>query len=281
MAEFPRSRIEDLSVSRLVMGTNWWYGYSHTSKAKDDLIKQRMTAEKIAEIVEVFLRAGVDTIVGPRPLPKLLEAVRMAQDRTGRGVIHIGTPTLNVSGTPEAHDENCRILDDFAEVGVRVCMPHQQTTDALADRTTRTLRGMDAFCAMIRERRMIPGLSNHMPEVPVYADETGLDVATYIQMYNAIGFLMQIEVDWVHRVIWQAKKPVLTIKPMAAGRLMPLPGLAFSWATIRDCDMVAVGTQTPDEARELIDISLALLDRRPSPLELQRTRSKASVETVK
>ena len=46
---------------------------------------------------------------------------------------------------------------------------------------------------------MIPGLSTHMPETPIYADESGLDVDTYISIYNAMGFLMQIEVDWVQR----------------------------------------------------------------------------------
>ena len=29
----------------------------------------------------------------------------------------------------------------------------------------------------------------------------GLDVETYIQIYNSMGFLMQIEVDWVQRII--------------------------------------------------------------------------------
>ncbi len=65
---------------------------------------------------------------------------------------------------------------------------------------------------------------------------------------------------------------------MAAGRLPPLVGLAFAWATLRERDMVTVGTMTPDEARELIDISLALLERRCPGVELQRTRSKGSVD---
>jgi hypothetical protein len=279
MADFPTTRIENLEVSRLVMGTNWWLGYSHHSKPKDDLIKAMMSAEKIAAIIEVFLRAGVNVMIGPRPLPKLLDAMKSAEDRTGRGIVKIGTPGLNTGGTPAAYDENCRTLDDFAAIGIHVCMPHQCTTDALVDRTTRSIRQMDRIAAMIRERGMVPGLSNHAPEAPIYADETNLDVATYIQIYNAIGFLMQVEVDWVHRVIWKSRKPVLTIKPMAAGKLLPLPGLAFAWATIRDCDLVCVGTQTPDEARECIEISLSVLERRPSAVELQKTRSKASIET--
>ena len=42
---FPRTKIEDLSVSRLIMGTNWWLGYSHTSIAKDREILRRLAGE--------------------------------------------------------------------------------------------------------------------------------------------------------------------------------------------------------------------------------------------
>ena len=156
-------------------------------------------------------------------------------------------------------------------------MPHAGTTDALLDKTIRRIRRMDEFAAMIRQRGMIPGLSTHMPESPIFADESGLDVGTYIQIYNAAGFIMQVEVDWVHRIIQNAKKPVITIKPLAAGRLIPLVGLAFSWATIRDQDMIAIGTMTPEEAREVIEISLSQLERRAADVELQVTRSKASL----
>jgi hypothetical protein len=130
---------------------------------------------------------------------------------------------------------------------------------------------------MIRERGMLPGFASHMPESIVYADESGLDVETYISIYNAAGFLMHLEVDWVHRVIRNAKHPVMTIKPLAAGRLLPLVGLAFSWATIRDIDMVTVGTSTPDEAREVIEISRSILEQRTDRVELQATRSKQTV----
>jgi hypothetical protein len=124
---------------------------------------------------------------------------------------------------------------------------------------------------------MIPGLSTHMPEGVIYADKAGADVETYIQIYNAAGFLMQVEVDWVMRIIRNAKKPVMTIKPLAAGRLQPVVGLAFAWNTIRDGDMVTIGTVTPDEAREAIDVSLDLLNRRLPQHELQTTRSKETL----
>jgi hypothetical protein len=231
-------------------------------------------------VLEVFLAAGVDGIVGFSQHETMYQAVQIAQDRTGKELILLSTPYVPIGDQQEDFDEAERVLDEEARRGVSVCLPHQSSTDPLVDRPARTIRQMDRYCKMIRDRGMIPGLSTHMPESPVYADESGLDVGTYIQIYNAAGFLMQIEVDWVHRMIWQRKRPVITIKPMAAGRLPPLVGLAFAWATLRDQDMVTVGTMTPDEARECIDLSLSLLERRPSDLELQRTRSKASVDGV-
>jgi hypothetical protein len=276
--DFPRTTIENLSVSRLIIGTNWFLGYSHMSRAQDKLIVDMQTRERLAEVIGVFLAAGVDTIYGTRPeSPHLDAALADAEQKVGRKVIRMGTPGFNLSGRPGADDMNQKTLDDYARIGCAVCLPHQSTTDALLDKRVRKIRDMDRYAAWIRERGMIPGLSTHMPEAIVYADETGLDVGTYIQIYNAIGFLMQVEVDWVHRIIWGAKKPVITIKPLAAGRLMPLVGLAFNWATLRDQDMVCIGCLTPDEARECIDISLSQLNGSGPQVELQITRSKASL----
>jgi len=79
------------------------------------------------------------------------------------------------------------------------------------------------------------------------------------------------------RLIARAKRPVMTIKPLAAGRLLPPVGLAFVWSTIRSRDLVTVGTASPDEAREVIELSLDFIERRLPDHELQTSRSKASL----
>ncbi len=275
---FPRTQIENLSVSRLMIGTNWLLGFSHTSTAKDRFIRETVDANRIADILTVGLAAGVDTFYGVRPDPMLVQGIEEAQQRAGRKVITIAIPTLPTGGDAASLGEAERILDEVAEMGVSICMPHQATTDAFVNRRTRSLAGIEPLLAAIRARGMLPGLSTHMPETPIYADNTGLDVATYIQIYNAAGFLMQIEVDWVHRMIWNAQKPVITIKPLAAGRLPPLVGLAFSWSTLREKDMVCIGFHTAYEAEEGIELSLAILEHRAPRVELQKSRSKASLK---
>ncbi|MBN2452472.1 MAG: hypothetical protein JXR77_18950 [Lentisphaeria bacterium] len=280
MAEIPRTQIEGLSFPRLMAGTNWFLGYSHQTAARSRMIKEMQSRQTLADILEVFFAAGGNAVYGGRPDATLLEeAIRDAEDRTGRPGLRICIPSFDLADTPAARDANLRTLDAYRAIGCNVLMPHQATTDALVDRRTRSIREMDFFLPAIRERGMIPGLSTHMPETPVYADEMGLDVGTYIQIYNAAGFLMQIEIDWVQRMIWNRRKPVITIKPLAAGRVQPLVGLAFCWATLRPIDMVCIGCLTADEAREVIDISMALLEHRAPGVALQETRSKASMKS--
>jgi len=283
MQAFPRTEVGGVSLSRLIIGTNWFLGYSHSSVAKDayitGVIRERKT---MADILEVFFRAGVDTLMAPIDHDPLPDAIREAEDRTGVKCIVVATPHLPIDANTPARgldmDEVRRVLDRTVAMGAAFCMPHQCATDALVDRCTKRIRHMDTVCAAIRERGMVPGLSTHMPESIIYADESGLDVETYISIYNSMGFLMQVEVDWIARVIQNAKKPVMTIKPMASGQLRPFQALTFVWNSLRDRDMVAVGTMSPREAAELVELSLDLLARRSPSGELQKTRSKKSLE---
>lgn len=283
MAAFPRTVVGGLSLSRMIIGTNWFLGFSHTTPSKDDFICSQVKNRKaIADIIEVFLRAGVDTLMGLIAMEPLADAIKEAEDRTGVRVIRVSTPTFPVGKeTPSAGFDRGAvevILDEQARHGVDICMPHTSTTDCLVDRCTRMIRHIEDLVGPIRERGMIPGLSTHMPETIVYADETGIDIETYVSLYNSMGFLMQIEVDWVARIIHEARKPVMTIKPMAAGQLRPFQGLAFAWSTLRDIDMVTVGTMTPREAAEVVEISLDILEKKPFNQALQKTRSKTSVK---
>jgi hypothetical protein len=282
MTSFPRTTVGGLSVSRMIVGTNWFLGYTHSTPGQSRWVNRLVTnPQSIADIIEVFLKSGVDTIMCPHTTTCMYEAIQEAEQRVGRKMIIIETPSFPTNKrTPfDGFDvgECERILDEEVAKGVAISMPHTSTTDVMVDKCLREVRQMDTICKLIRERDMIPGLSTHIPETVIYADETGLDVETYIQPFNLMGFLMQLEVDWVGRIIREAQKPVMTIKTMAAGQVRPYQAMTFTWNAIRDIDMVTVGTMAPEEAQELIDMSLEILERRPVSMELQKTRSKASV----
>ncbi len=266
---FPRTEAGGVSLSRMIIGTNWILGYSHTTHSADFLIKEKnSTPEDIADTLAVFLKYGVDTIMGPFVgNDHLVKAVKLAEDRTGKGMIIVDTPIINVDDNESARKEAEEKISQCRKIGAKFCLPHHVSVEELINKNRKTIDRLPDYLKMIRDNGMIPGLSCHMPEVLVYADMNNYDVETYIQIYNCMGFLMQVEIEYIHKVIWNAKKPVMTIKPMAAGRVSPFVGLTFVWHTIRPCDMVTVGCLTPYEAEEDIEISLAALENRPPDLE--------------
>lgn len=269
MNEFPRTTVGGVSLSRMLIGTNWLLGWSHTSASADEMIRRRYdSAEAFKPVLEAYLRHGVDTIMAPfGASPQLVEAIRDTEQKLGRGIILVDTPTLNVDDNPQARQEAEQTVKESAKRGAKFCLLHHSCAEQLVDKNKGVIRRLDDYTKMIRDAGMIPGLSAHMPELIVYSDQNGYDVETYIQIFNCMGFLMQVEIETVASIIQNAKKPVMTIKSMAAGRCSPYVGLTFSWNAIRERDMVTVGAFSPQEVEEDVEISLAAIEHRFPDLE--------------
>jgi hypothetical protein len=63
-------------------------------------------------------------------------------------------------------------------------------------------------------------------------------------------------VEYIHKIIWSVQKPVITIKPMAAGRVTAYtPPLRHDYRKLDDLE----------ETAKDIEISLAALEGRSSP----------------
>ncbi len=266
---FPRTTVGGVSLSRMLIGSNWILGYSHTGAAADALIHSKNgTPEAIASLVEVYLDAGIDTMMAPFVGQELLmKGIKMAEDKTGKGLILIDTPIINVDDTAAGRKEAAATIAASKKNGATFCLMHHSSAEQLVNKNKKTMDRLPDYLKMVRDEGMIPGLSAHMPELILYSDANEYDVETYVQLYNCLGFLMQIEIETVNKIIWEAKKPVMTIKSMAAGRVTPFVGLNFSWATLRPQDMVTVGCMTPKEAEEVIEISRAAMEKRRPELE--------------
>lgn len=268
VTQFPRTEVGGVSLPRMLIGTNWILGYSHTGPAADEMIRHRHADPKnVAAVLDAYMQYGIDAVMAPdfHPGEPLREGMRLVEEAYGRRFIQVVTPWLNMDNTPEAYAEAEAVIARCAREGATFCLIHHASAEQLVNKNTGTMDRLPDYLAMIRKYGMLPGLSAHMPELVQYADANNYDVETYIQIYNCMGFLMQVEVEGVNAVIWNAKKPVMSIKSMAAGRCTPFVGLTFSYATLRPCDMVTVGAFTPQEVHEDVEIALAALEhRRPS-----------------
>lgn len=262
--KFPRTIVGGVSLPRMIIGCNWISGFSHRSAAGDTMIKERHhSPESSAAIFETFMNEGVNAVLGLFGTdPNLRKAVDLAQEKTGKEMIIIDEPILNMDDTPMARHEAELEIKECAKRGAKFCLPLHSCIEQLVNKNTETMDRLPDYLKMIRDAGMIPGLSAHMPEVIQYADKNEYDVETYIQIFNCMGFLMQVEIESVAKIIHAAKKPVLTIKPCAAGRTTPYVGLNFCYNTIRPQDMVAIGCFNTNEALEDIEYARAAIERR-------------------
>ena len=279
MKPFPRTTVAGVSLPRMLMGTNWVYGYSHTGAAADkNIVRMNSNKEAIQAMLEAYLAYDINAIMGPiSDKPFTYDAIHAAEDKTGKGIIQIDTPTLVMDDNAQARKESEAILDRSRKGGATFCLIHHSAAEQLVNKNKRTMDRLPDYLKMIRDRGMIPGLSAHMPELILYSDLNGYDVETYIQIYNCMGFMMQVEIESVNKIIWEAKKPVMTIKSMAAGRCSPFVGITFSFSTLRPCDMVTVGAMTADEVHEDVEIGMAAIERRRPDLEGRNSPNKTDI----
>ena len=271
--EFPLTNIGGIDISRMVIGSNTFGGFSHISAARDKWLRKYFTVERICEVLEACTARGLNAFLSGC-VGKFRDALVMHQDKTGRKIHWICTPGGGGSEGGETMEDE---LKWCAAQGVDFVLPHPCWTDLRIMPEKNEINGFEDVTKRVRDLGMIPGVSTHRAETVVICDTRPYDVETYIQIFNVAGFLMPLETDWMTRVVRNAEKPVICIKPLAAGRVIPPTGLKWSYDNCKPNDVVACGFMSVEEAEEDIDIALEVLTGKPRKDELQVTRSKRGV----
>ncbi len=267
---FPMTNIAGIDVSRVTVGTNPFNGFSHFSKARDEWLRRHFTKERIVEVLETCREQGLNAVIGPS-IELNHEAMMDHERQTGHHWVWFCTPGGRKWQDVVPGIKWC------ADHGAEFCLPHQGFTDNNLLESETRIDGAPEVLQSIRDHGMIPGWSTHRPETIVVSDKAGYDVETYTVPYNSTGFLCAVETDWTGSVIRDTPKPVICIKPLAAGRIMPPTGLSFVFNSNKPTDTVAIGFMGPDEAKEDIGIARDIIERRDREWELQYTRSKQSL----
>jgi len=265
---FPTTTVGGLELSRMLCGTNTFFGFSHFSQARSRWLRRYFTEERILEVMGRAAELGVTGVVSP-PEPRMPGLLRRLRQERGLNMHWVVTPG---KATVE---ETLPEIDWCAAEGAQVCMLHPNFTDRHLHPARGEITGVEELLSRIRSAGMIPGLSTHRPETLRVATEAGYDVEVFILPLNPVGFLMPVETDWQARIIRETPKPVICIKPLAAGRVMPPTGIPFVYQNSKPIDMMCIGMLSVEEVEEDVAIALAALSGRPVEVDLAYTRSKA------
>ena len=62
--KLPSTKIDDVEISKIVCGTNPFFGFSHFTRSRDIWMQQYFTDERIREVIERLNDYGVNAILG-------------------------------------------------------------------------------------------------------------------------------------------------------------------------------------------------------------------------
>jgi hypothetical protein len=263
----PTTNIGGIEASRLTLGSNPFFGFSHKTPAQDAWMRRYFTDDRIYEVLQAAAELGINLFVSGTN-QRFADLRRRLEDETGFHINWACTPAGSTIAEMKAD------IDRVKKLGAEICMPHTSWVEAHLFIEKREVADAPEVLDYIRQSGMIPGFSTHRPEVLPISVQQGYDAETFILPLNVMGFLCPVEVEWQAHIISQCPKPVIAIKPLAAGRLTPVPGLTFVYDRIKPIDTVAVGVLSPEELRENAELAESLMAGWPHASALQYTRSK-------
>jgi hypothetical protein len=247
--------IGDFKVSRLLLGSNPFSGFSHQGLDRDEEMVRHYTVARIKETLFEGERLGLTAFVARTDF-HIIRTLREYRDEGG-------VLTWMAQTCPEVGPgEVC--VRRAAGAQAAACHIHGGVMDDLVAHG----RGEEAKAVveMIRERGMKAGIAGHTTRVFEWARDH-LDVDYYMcSYYNPTP--RAADPEHVHgakeeyrpkdreamvKTIATLSKPVVHYKIMAAGRNDPRRAFEFCRRHMRPEDLVCVGVHTGDNPRMLAE----------------------------
>jgi len=252
----PRGKIGTVEISRLICGSNPFYGGAHSRDLiyVGKLLSQYCTQEKIFDTLELCEQSGINTMIEGESL-----SVRYRKARGGKlqalAMVMLEGEDVETGRTLM---EKTRQAMDNGVVGAFI-------RGAEADRWVQAgkLDLIDKFLALVRKNGLIAGIGAHDRQVPITCQKAGLKPDFHFKTihhdhyYSALprdkrrSFLVDSWGPDDHDCIWEqypeetiefmktVETPWIGFKVLAAGAISPQAG--FRYAFGNGADFLAVG----------------------------------------
>jgi len=245
----PTVKLGQHSITRLIIGGNPMYGYSHFNKLLSQHQATWHTPERVVELLKRAEAVGINTWQNSYAERRLQDLARFREAGGKMNWLCLGNPDW------EQHPER---IDDAAKHKPVGIAPH----GALAEKLHRQnkLDVLKDLLKRIRDQGVLVGLSAHNPAVIELAEEKGWDVDYYMcclyyltrpkdEFQKLLGgdlplgeIYLPSDPPKMFKVIKAARKPCLAYKLLAAGRRVSTP------AEVRNCFGTALNNIKPTDA---------------------------------
>jgi hypothetical protein len=263
----PTVRLGKYQVTRLIIGANPFYGYSHFNKLLDQHMLEWCTAENVCKTLRRCEEMGINTWQfsnGGRGLEDL------KRYRAEGGKLQ----WMLLSG--RQIEENLDLIPEIAKLKPIGIVHHGGTTDR---RWRAGEQGkIKEFLQRVRDAGVMVGLSTHNPEILEATEEQGWDIDYYMgcvyqvtrtqeELRKMLGRRAPLGENFfpddpprMYQAMRKSRKTCLAFKILAAGRLISQPQqidqafrLAFDSIKPQDCVIVGMYPKFSDEVKDNAD----------------------------
>lgn len=269
----PVVRFGKHEVTRLIVGTNPLWGYSHFNNILNQAMREYMTQDRRIETVMACERHGINTWQY-HVTDETVADYRLMKERGGKLQCFMLGHGPMVTDLP--------LVAKYAKVGPIGIAHHGNVTD---DRfREKKMNVVHDFTKAVRDTGVMVGVSMHNPEVLDYIESAGWDVDYYMCCFYRVSrtreeimaacggevplgeAFFEKDPERMTRAIRSTKRPVLGFKVLAAGRAgynkpQIEAALRYAYSNIKPTDAVIVGMwpKFKDEAAENTSIVRSLL----------------------
>ena len=268
-AQVPKMKFGNVEISRLILGTNQFYGFSHYSANLDHAMRQWYTPDKICEVMRRSEQCGINTF-------NYVNLGRSSQDLQKffdeGGNMHL---IAQIIGDPAPTYKQFKPIAMYSQ--------GEGVDKAFQNGEMDTIR---EWCKKARDLGTLVGVGTHKPEVIAYVEEHDWDVDFYAGcVYNRTrtaeqwkqilsGEIQEMQQETylrsdparMYRVMRQTKKPCFAFKVLAAGRINDKgveQAFRTAFESIKPTDGVFIGMwpYRKDEVRENAELVTRILNR--------------------
>lgn len=249
--KLPTIKLGRLEVSRLILGSNPFFGFGHRGAELDEEMKAYYAAdERITAVLDEAAGLGITAVAAPC-YDRWIELFARYLDKGGKLRIWIAQPDAEGGKMKEAIDAavNGGAKAVFIQGGRVDEHVSWGRWDVLKD-----------WLERIRAAGLPAGLAAHNPAIHPEAERRGLPTDFYFQcLYqpNKEQYLSEHR-ELAVETIRKLDKPVVAYKVLAAGRLRPDEAFPYILGHLRAKDGICVGVYPKDKADMIAeDVGLA------------------------
>jgi hypothetical protein len=242
------STIKNVQVSKFILGSNPFSGFSHQGIPVDDAMRHFFTYARIKEILREAETLGVNTLLARTDF----HVMRMIMEYRDEG----GGLQWFAQTCPEVGD-HATCIQRASNYGAVACHIHGGVMDNLFARGQ--MDEIPAAIDLIHQKGMLAGVAAHRPEVIDWA-EKHLDLDYFMCCYyNPIlrdknpehvagteEYYGDDDRAAMTDLIPTLTRPVIHYKILAAGRNDPAKAFGFAASKMRENDAVCVGVYPKD-----------------------------------